>query len=161
MKSKLLNIVSYSLIGYSVGAAFMGTVPELQALIPQFTTQLAVWTGIPASTMGAIGLSVQSYINSARKTDLTMNQGVVGGLDKVFKKVDEVIEKQDKVITNLSSKYDGLERKYDDLKTEYKALTGSLNTLVKLVRVDLEAKLSNPLIDEEVKKLIEGALDEV
>ena len=161
MKNKLLNIVSWGMMAVGLGSAAVGTIPVLQELIPQFTTQMAIWTGIPATTMGAIGMGVQSYITNVRKTDLTINEGVVNGMTKVFNKVDEITSKQEKIIRELSVKYERLEGKYDDLKEELKTANQSMQTLIKLTRIDLEAKLSNPLIDAKVKEMIEGVMDEV
>ena len=154
MKKNLLSIISYGLLGYTVASGVIIGVPELNELIPQFTNQVAVWTGLPAGTLGALGITLQNYINNARKTDNEITQSFTVSLDKVFDKLNGVIKQQEKVINELSNKYNVLE---DNLKKLYETNV----RLVNLLETDLRAKLSNTLIDEKVKELIEGVLDEV
>ena len=154
MKKNLLSIISYGLLGYTVASGVIIGVPELNELVPQFTNQVAVWTGLPAGTLGALGITLQNYINNARKVDNEIAKSFTVSLDKVFDKLNGVIKQQEKVISELSNKYNVLE---DNLHKLYETNV----RLVNLLETDLRAKLSNTLIDEKVKELIEGVLDEV
>lgn len=161
LKSKLLSIISYGLIGYTTGAAVIQGIPELQALMPSFTTQIAVWTGLPAVTLGSIGLAVQSYINKARVTDNVVNQGVVDAVSKLYAQVKDVAELYNQGKGDIKELAKDMKKNIDDIRNEYILLRNDVKLLAKLVRVDMEAKLSNPLIDEEVKKMLGDAINEV
>ncbi len=161
MKSKILSILSYGLIGYTTGAALIQGIPELNALIPQFTTQIAVWTGLPAATLGSIGLSVQNYISKARKSDIQINQGMANAVTDLHNKIMNIATMYEQSKGDIKVFSKEITSMITDVKNEYILMRNDVKELAKLVKIDMESKLSNPLIDEKVKELIEGVLNEV
>lgn len=161
MKSKILSILSYGLIGYTAGAALIQGIPELNALIPQFTTQIAVWTGLPAVTLGSIGLSVQNYISKARKSDIQINQGMANAVTDLHNKIMNIATMYEQSKGDIKVFSKEITSMITDVKNEYILMRNDVKELAKLVKIDMESKLSNPLIDEKVKELIEGVLNEV
>ncbi len=141
MKQKIFNVVVYSMLAYSImNAGYIALPVEYQELIPQWNQLVALVSGGSTLLMGLGGLTVQNYLNNAR-------------------------EKADQKFNLLAQNYLNLERKYDVVENTYKSLvkstdkqTHSIERLISLVKVDLQAKLSNPLIDSEVQKLIEGVI---
>ena len=154
MKDKLLNIISYGLITYPLVAATWQVIPELASVFAQYTSQIAYLTALPSGVLGAVGLKIQGYVNKARSMDTKVFSGLTTAYDTREKSVTEVKAQSSELQLDYKNKFLELKQSYDTLNT-------SLTQLVRLVQTDLQAKLSNPLIDEKVKALIEGVLDEV
>ena len=115
---------------------------------------------------------VYSYIAS-------LGLGSLGGIgliayEFITKRTRELQGDTIKVAENfiqLKDKYDKLEVKYDSLSKNITNLnlnfndkldynTERLNRLIELEEVNIKAKLSNPLIEKEVKRLMEGKLNQ-
>jgi len=60
----------------------------------------------------------------------------------------------------LTKEYAAIKKENQDIKTLLQLLVNKQDHTNKLLETDLSAKLSNPLIDEAVKALIEGVLHE-
>lgn len=142
MKQKLFNVVVYGLLAFSlVNAGYLALPVELQDMIPQYNDIMAVVLGGSTSLMALGGLKVQDYMNRAKT-------------------------QADDKFNLLAQNYLNLERKYDVVDTSYRLLKQSQDNLIKavernneLLTVDLKAKLSNPMIDAEVEKLINGVIN--
>ena len=142
MKKKLFNVVVYGLLAFAiVNASYLALPPELQAMIPQYNDLVAIVMGGSTALMSFGGLKVQEYLNSA-KTESSEKFNV------------------------LAENYLALEKKYNVIENSYKIMKAAQDLTTKavernnqLLEVDLQAKLSNPMIDEEVKKLIESVID--
>lgn len=141
MKSKLFNVVVYGMLGYSMlNGVYFALPVELQEMIPQYNAMVAAVGGVSGALFGFGGLKVQEYLNRAKT-------------------------QADEKFNLLAQNYLNLERKYDVMEKAYKLVEQAQNktTLAternnKLLEIDLQAKLSNPMIDEQVKALIEGVL---
>lgn len=141
MKQKLFNAVVYGMLTFSlINGIYVALPPEVQALIPQYNDLVAMVSGGASALMGFGGLMVREYINKAKaEADAKFNL--------------------------LAQNYLNLERKYD-VNTEavnrntkaIELFTQTQQRTNKLIKVDLEAKLSNPMIDDKVKTLIEDVM---
>lgn len=141
MKQKLFNVVVYGMLTFSlINGVYVALPPEVQALIPQYNDLVAMVSGGASALIGLGGLKVQDYLNRAK------------------------IESETK-FNLLAQNYLNLERKYD-VNTEavnrqtkaIELLTREQQRTNKLIEVDLQAKLSNPMIDEQIKVLIEDVM---
>jgi hypothetical protein len=141
MKQKLFNVVVYGLLTFSVvNAGYLALPVELQQLIPQYNDLVAVVMGGSTSLLALGGIKVQDYMNRAKS-------------------------EADSKFNLLAQNYLNLERKYDILDNSYKALkiaqdltTQAIEHNSKLLEIDLQAKLSNPLIDAKIEELIKGVI---
>ncbi len=141
MKRKIFNVVVYGMLfATMVQAGYVALPVELQEMIPFYNQAVALIGGGFTLIMGLGGLTVQNYLNKAK-------------------------DEADSKFNLLAQNYLNLERKYDVVNTNYQALakatdkqTHSIERLTSLVKVDLQSKLSNPMIDSEVQKLIEGVI---
>ena len=141
MKKALFNIVVYGMLAWTMlSAGYMALPIEIQDMLPQMNWITAVVSGGSTLLLGSGGLVVQSFLLKARTAS-----------DSKYKVVaDKYLEVAD-AYNSLDTKYDNLENKYDGLKESV-----DRNNL--LQEASLQAKLSNPLIDAETKKLIEDVL---
>jgi hypothetical protein len=143
MKQKLFNVVVYGLLAFSVvNAGYLALPVELQDMIPQYNDLMAIVMGGSTSLLALGGLKVQDYMNRA-KTEA------------------------DSKFNLLAQNYLNLERKYDVIENSYKILKNAQDLTTKavernneLLKVDLQAKLSNPMIDAKVEELIKGVIDD-
>lgn len=148
MKDKLLSFISYSILAYALVSTAWTSIPELQALFPEYTSQISAWISVPSAVVGAVVLRVQSFLSKARSTDLQVFDGLKESYKSVKQSYSDMQLATKQTINDLTSKYDTLKSSYDSMKK-------ATDELIKLVKVDLQAKLSNPLIDEKVKELID------
>ena len=142
MKTKLLKlsmyVMAYSSLAYTALCGGYVVMPEeIKLLIPEFTWLTALVSGGATSVLGTVILVVDHFIKKSKKKQM--------------------------------KKYSLLANNYIDLKQEIVSVGGSqqslgvkldeLNAIIthlkNLVNADLQAKLSNPLIDAKVKELIE------
>lgn len=134
MKTKLFNITVYAMLGWSIVSAVYVALPvEYQAMIPQFNWLTAVVSGGSTLLLGSGGLAVQAWLSKARTTS-------------------------DAKYNLLAEKFLTLTQKYDEIKTAYTQVVASVNENNKLLKIDLNTKLSNPLIDETARNMIEQVL---
>ena len=141
MKQKLFNVVVYGMLAFSlINTGYLALPPEVQAMIPQYNDMVAIIGGASSGLFALGGMTVQSYINRAK-------------------------EQADAKFQLLAQNYLNIERKYDvnteSVNKQTKAielLTREQQRTNKLIEVDLQAKLSNPMIDEQIKTLIEDVM---
>lgn len=145
MKKFIFNTVVYSSLVYTMLAGIHATLPpEIQ--IQGFTNLTALVSGGATGLFGTGLLTIQSWLKKREKdTD---------------EKYIEVAKSQ----LTLTEKYDKMvaEAKETQKKTTafYDAVNKGQTRIIELLETDLKAKLSNRLIDKEVKERIEGVLDE-
>lgn len=143
MKEKLFNIVVYSMLAYTVAVAGYGALPtEYQNMIP-FNWVTALVSGGTTGLLGTAGLLIKSNLH---KADI----------------------KSTEKFSLLMASYEDVKKAYKDvtksveaMKHEYESAKQELARTNKLLEIELKAKLSNKLIDKEVRELIEGGLNEV
>lgn len=136
---KLFNFISILMLLWTIiSGIYLALPPEYKALIPEFNWLTALVSG-----------------------------GSTGILGSTIILVDKQLKKQD--ISN-SNKYLELAKKFLDIREDYKALKEELkqereelketkellDATNKLISIDLESKLSNPLVENFIKEKIRG-----
>ena len=136
LKNGIFNVVVYSMLGWSIiSAVYMALPIEYQEMLPQISWVTALISGSSTALVGSGGLAVKSFLNRAKiKSDEKYN--MLG----------------DKFLTLVDS--------YNAINKSYNELTNQVDKNNLLLKVLLETKLSNPLIEETAKNLIEGVLNE-
>lgn len=136
MKKKILNVAIYVLLGWSIlSAGYLALPVEYQEMLPQMNWLTAVVSGGSTFILGSGGLALQRMLNKTNK-DYT---------DKYIQLGQEFL--------NLKNEYDKLGSRIDNLETVNKEL-------IKLLKIDLNTKLDNPLLTDKARALIEGAISE-
>ena len=143
MKQKLFKITVYGLLTYSlVNGAYLALPVEIQEMIPQYNNLVALIGGGASALLGLGGLKVEDYVSKA-KTESTQKYNLLAThYIELTKKFEQV-----------AGNYVKIEKGQAELKKEIQVNN-------KLLKIDLQAKLSNPMIDAQIEKLIEEALDE-
>jgi predicted amino acid-binding ACT domain protein len=122
----------------------------------------ATYAALPVEYQVLEGLSIHTLLIGGGATTL------IGSAGLYFKQLLAKHDIEVKDTTNAAlEKYLTLTKDYTQLKKENQDIKSLLQVLIqkedrlnKLIETDLSAKLSNPLIDEAVKALIEGVLHE-
>jgi len=134
MKTKLFNVLVYTMLGWSVlSAVYLALPVEYQAMIPQFNWLTALISGGSTGLLGTGALAVQSFLNKAKATS-------------------------NETFTLLKDNYTEIVNEYKILKIQLEEVKSTFDYNNELLRAELKAKLSNPLIDEEVKSLLEQVI---
>lgn len=142
---KLLKLISIVMLLWTViSGVYMALPLEYKELIPQFNWLTALVSGGSTGILGSTILFVESQLVKSEN-------------------------KNDTRYIELAKKFLELTDKYNDLENAVQTSTikneSKINDVIqvidknnKLLEVDLNSKLSNPLIDEKVKEMIEGVL---
>ena len=134
MKTKIFNVIVYSMLGWSIlSATYLALPVEYQAMIPQFNWLTALISGGSTALLGTGGLAVSTFLNKVKATT-------------------------DEKVNLVASQFIELVNKYDEVVVKYNALIESVDYNNLLLKADLKTKLSNPLITQESKELIEQVL---
>lgn len=145
MKRKLFNIIVYGLLAYSFLAGVHASLPT-EYQIDGFTNLTALVSGASTALVGSAGLYLKSLLT---KTQTEVGESQAQTIGKFLELISYVEKLNEKITQN------------DKLnKDRYQVQLKETKRLIKLVETDLQAKLSNKLIDEKVRELIEGVLDE-
>lgn len=143
MKDKILSVISFVLVGYSMVSIGYTALPvEIKDMIPQLNDLTALLTGGTSGVLGGAGIYFRSLMSKTK----TEND----------EKVNAMAEK----IISIGSKYDQLANKYDEMKSIFMEGKQETIELQKLIKADINLKLSNPLIDEKAKEITEGVLND-
>lgn len=143
MKSKLFNVVVYSMLGWSiVSAGYLALPIEYQEMLPQMNWIIALVSGGSTALLGTGGLVVQSFIS---KTKLDTSN-----------KINEISN----VIIQLVDEYKTLKTEYKNLQTENAELKNAILENNKLLKIDLKTKLDNPMTTNTARVMIEGVINE-
>lgn len=134
MKTKLFNVLVYTMLGWSVlSAVYLALPVEYQAMIPQFNWLTALISGGSTGLLGTGALTVQSFLNKAKATS-------------------------NETFTLLKDNYTEIVNEYKILKIQLEEVKSTFEYNNELLRAELKAKLSNPMITEEVKSLLEQVI---
>ena len=134
MKTKIFNVLIYTMLGWSVLSAVYLALPiEYQAMIPEFNWLTALISGGSTGLLGTGALAVQSFLNKAKATS-------------------------NDTFNLLKDNYTEIVNEYKILKIQLEEVKSTFDYNNELLRAELKAKLSNPLIDEEVKSLLEQVI---
>lgn len=144
MKKIVKNIfvvLAYALVLTSfISAGWVALPDEVKNQVPQMNDWLALITGVITMILGGGGIAVVTVLkNTEKKTDL---------------KVNLLADNYLQVVEELKL----LRKEKEQDRVEKSKLEKSIQEITKLVKVDLQTKLSNPLIEETAKKLINGVL---
>lgn len=141
MKKKILNIVTFAMIGWgAISATYLALPPEIKELLPNMNWVTAVVSGGSTTLLGAISIYVRGYVN---KSNIANNEALSGLTNFYIQSKEEYakfIEYQKEVITA-----------YKDMK----ASTDRNNELLEAV---LQTKLDNPLLTDTARELINNVL---
>lgn len=136
MKKKLLNIAIYVMLGWTMlSAGYLALPVEYQEMLPHMNWLTAVVSGGSTFVLGSGGLALQRMLNKT-SSDYT---------NKYIQLGQEFL--------NLKGEYGKLGIRIDDLETVNKEL-------IKLLKINLNTKLDNPLLTDKARALIEGVLNE-
>lgn len=145
MKNKLFNVIVYGLLVYSIlTGVHTALPPEYQ--ISGFSNLTALISGASTALVGSAGLAIKSWLSSAKKTAETKQI-------EVYKEFIKIVEKYEKLEAKLTATEKTAEERYQ-------VEAGERARIIALLETDLKAKLSNKLIDEETRALINGVLNE-
>jgi len=134
MKTKLFNVLVYTMLGWSVlSAVYLALPVEYQAMIPQFNWLTALISGGSTGLLGTGALAVQSFLNKAKATS-------------------------NETFTLLKDNYTEIVNEYKILKAQYAELKTTLDYNNELLKTELKTKLSNPMITAEAEQLIKQVI---
>jgi len=143
MKIKIFNVVVYSMLGWSIlSATYLALPIEYQEMIPQFNWLTALISGGSTALLGTGGLAVKTWLTNAKVQS------------------DEKYNVLANKFMQLVAFYDEAKVAYNELTTKYDMLDKSIRYNSKLLSIDLQTKLDNPLITETARNLIEGIANE-
>lgn len=150
MKKKLLNVVTFVLIGWGAfSATYLALPPELKDMLPEMNWVTAVVSGGSTTLLGTASLYIQNYINKFK----TANNQVLTGLFDTIATI-----KND--YTQITESYNNIVESNKELITQYKVMASSLEKNSLLLKTELQTKLSNPLLTTAARDLIEGVLND-
>lgn len=135
----IFNFISIIMLLWTIiSGAYMALPAEYKALIPQFNWLTALVSGGSTGILGATMLIVDGYLRK-NKADVDT---------KYFDLAKKFLE--------LNEKYTALENKVNS-NTEAQLETNELlKKTNNLISIDLESKLSNPLVEDFIKEKIRG-----
>lgn len=138
MKAKIFKIITYTMLTYSlVTSIYLALPADIQSMIPYVNQGIGIYSAVITAIGGSGGLAVQAYITKAQTQADTEKQVIT----------DKLVQ-----LINLSNE------KYDNVEAKYETLNAVVTELIKLVKIDLKSKLSNPMIELTARQEIEGAL---
>lgn len=150
-------VISFGFIGLSgieVVSGLLGDISLFGFNLTEAQQQITHYiTSGGLAITGGVGIAVNELLNKKLKesrdiTNLT--------LDKFLTLADEYKELK----TETNAIRNDIVLFKENVSNEIFNLTNDIKSLVELTRVELEAKLSNPLIDKTTKELIERALND-
>jgi hypothetical protein len=131
IKGKLFNLAVYTMLAWSViSAGYLALPIELQEQLPQMNWLTAVVSGGATFLLGSGGLAVQSMLLKMKKSNSEKDNLMV---DKFLKIVDG----------------------YKEMVISNEKLNDSITHNNKLLEVSLKTKLSNPMLDNTARDMIE------
>lgn len=137
--NKIFNFISFIMLLWTIiSGAYLALPTEYKELIPEFNWLTALVSGGSTGILGTSIIILKDYLKK--------NQTSV-----------------DTKYLDLAKKFLALNDKYEELKNQVNANTESqintnklLQETNRLLGIDLESKLSNPLVEEFIKEKIRG-----
>lgn len=134
MKKILLNVVIYSMLGWSVLSAVYLALPiEYQAMLPEFNWLTALISGGSTALLGTGGLALQNFLTKAK---VTTND----------------------TFAMLKDNYAEIVNEYRILKAQYEELKTTVAYNNELLKVELKTKLTNPMTTDTAAELIKQVI---
>lgn len=135
MKKALFNITVYGMLAWSIASATYLALPvEIQAMLPDMNWLTAVISGGSTMLLGTGGLAVQTWLSKARTTS-------------------------DEKYNLLGTKFLTLVTSYQDMAAKYDTLSAETKYNNQLLAVELKTKLTNPMLTDAARALIEQVLN--
>ena len=145
LRKVLFNFITIGMLAYTMFALIYSVLPE-QYQLEQFNTLTALVSGGSTGLIGSAGLLIKSLlVKNEKSTDEKQAETI--------KKFLDVLD----YVKGLEQEIDTLKK---DLHAQYTEQMDKVNRVVELVETDLKAKLSNKLIDQEIRELINGVLED-
>lgn len=157
MKRKILNIfISLGFTVTALSAGYVLLVPDhIKEMLPQLNWLVALVTGGSAGAFSSIGLYFRTTMD-------TQNIVVEEKIEKSLNAVTDMA----KLVIDLKNQYSELKEVLNNLLTENnrenvtnQTFLIELQRLKELLTVDLESKLTNPLIDKDAEVKIRSVLN--
>ena len=133
MKKKLFNVVAFTMLGVSMVSMAYVIMPEFQEVLPDL--------GIVNATVAAIG----SFLTGGGYVLMTT---FINKKQKQFNESTQI----------MADKFIEITNDYKAMKESADANSTKIDELIKLTKIELNTKLSNPMTTDTVRELIEGAL---
>ncbi len=142
----IFKIVSFMLLLWTIiSGAYMALPQEYKDMIPQFNWLTALISG---GSTGVLGFSILLIDKMTKKYE-----------DKVDTKYIELAKK----FLELNNQYNELEIKYSNIENKIYENTklqlenkSIIEKTQRLISLDLESKLSNPLVENHIKEKLRG-----
>lgn len=143
---KIFNFISIIMLLWTIiSGAYLALPAEYKELIPEFNWLTALISGGSTGVLGASILVVDSFI---KKNKVDVDSKYIDLATKFL----EIRSDYD----NIKAKYKELETKINENTNVQNATNNALEETNRLLKIDLESKLSNPLVEEKIKELIRG-----
>lgn len=139
---KLFNILVYAFLTFAIiNGVYLALPFEIQAELTWYSQAIATINAVWSGVAGLGGGALLNFVNKAKTTS-------------------------DEKYNLLAENYFKVEKETKELKQEIAAVGFKIETLFKevktnnkLLEADLQAKLSNPLIDKKVEEIIKEAIE--
>lgn len=139
---KAFNLFIYINLAWAVLSFGYVSLPIEYQFLNELPIEVLLISGGSTTLIGTFGLYFKTVLN---KHGIETNDKVALALEKQLE---------------LKKGYESLSVENKALKSEVTALNTKQERIIKLLETELKTKLSNQLIDEFAKELIEGVLDE-
>jgi predicted amino acid-binding ACT domain protein len=140
--SGMFNVFVYSNLLFALASATYISLPPEYQVFQGLDIHMILIGGGTTTLLGSAGLYFKHLL---AKHDIEVKDTTNTALEKFL---------------TLTKEYAAIKKENQDIKTLLQLLVNKQDHTNKLLETDLSAKLSNPLIDEAVKALIEGVLHE-
>lgn len=139
MIRKTFNFISIIMLVWTIiSGAYLALPVEYKELIPEFNWITALVSGGSTGVLGTAILVVDNFI---KKNELSVDGKYLDLANKFLA---------------LNDKYTALQKKVENQIEEQKETNELLQKTNRLISVNLESKLSNPLVEDFIKDKIRG-----
>lgn len=155
MKKLINTLIIVGYIWLALSLIFQTALPiEIKDKLPFINSWSFVFTGLSTGAISTILLYVKNFTRNSEASNL----GLIIDITDRLLKLDDLINNQDKNILKQNENLLKLEQsKLIDNENNLKLIEQN-NEIIRLQKVELESRLTNPLIDENIKAKIKAVL---
>ena len=155
MKKIINTLIIVGYIWLALSLIFQTALPiEIKDKLPFINSWSFVFTGLSTGAISTILLYVKNFTRNSEASNL----GLIIDITDRLLKLDDLINNQDKNILKQNENLLKLEQsKLIDNENNLKLIEQN-NEIIRLQKVELESRLTNPLIDENIKDKIKAVL---
>lgn len=155
MKKIINTLIIVGYIWLALSLIFQTALPiEIKDKLPFINSWSFVFTGLSTGAISTILLYVKNFTRNSEASNL----GIIIDITDRLLKLDDLINNQDKNILKQNENLLKLEQsKLIDNENNLKLIEQN-NEIIRLQKVELESRLTNPLIDENIKAKIKAVL---